>query len=144
MKFQCLASIFAGLLIGADPPIDTVQEEIEKLQGTWQIITADEGAKPDGSLKDAQVTISGNQFTTKSGEKILRQGTIMIDPTCEPKTIDLMYVDGPYKGKSSLGIYNLNGNSWVLVFSPPGKSRPASLQRGASNQKFLVLKSGKG
>jgi len=134
--------LLAGVVIGGDMPQETTLNELEKLQGVWKIATVEQNGKTDNSLKEGTVTISGNQFTTKSGETVLRKGTVALDPFKEPKTIDLTYEDGPQKGKSSLGIYNVNGSSWILVFGPPGKSRPTSIQqKPTSGQRLMVLQS---
>ncbi|HEV3204043.1 MAG TPA: TIGR03067 domain-containing protein [Gemmataceae bacterium] len=144
MKLHCILSLMAGMLIGGDMPQDTAPKELEKLQGVWKIATVEQDGSPNDSFKEGTVTISQNQFTTKSGDVVLRKGTVTLDPSKEPKTIDLTYEDGPQKGKSSLGIYNLSGNSWLLVFGPPGKSRPTAFQRKPnSGQRLMVLQSAK-
>jgi uncharacterized protein (TIGR03067 family) len=130
--------------MGADVLQETTLKELEKMQGVWKITSVEQDAKADNSLKEGTVTISGNQFTTKLGDTVLRKGTVALDPSKEPKTIDLTYEDGPKKGNSSLGIYNLDGTSWTLVFGPPGKSRPTTFQRKPnSGQRLMVLQPAK-
>jgi uncharacterized protein (TIGR03067 family) len=142
MLLHCLMGLMAGVVIGGDMPQETTVKELEKLQGVWKIARVEQDGKTDNSLKEGTVTISGIQFTTRSGETVLRKGTVALDPFKEPKTIDLTYEDGPQKGKSSRGIYSLDGTCWTLVFGPPGKSRPTAIQpKPNSGQRLMVLQS---
>ena len=141
MKLHIMVLGSALLLLGADPSPEAVQKEMAVLQGTWKITTAEQDGQADKSLKDATVTIGGDYFTTRVGDKPLRHGTLRLDPTKKPKTIDLIYADGPQKGKTSQGIYNLHRDSWILFFSIPGKDRPAKFDRRVTiGQMFMVLR----
>jgi len=141
MKLHVLILGSVLMLLGADPASDQGQKELARFQGTWMITTAEQDGRPDPSAKDTRVIISADQFTTKVAERALRHGTLRFDPTKQPKAIDLTYTDGPQKGQSSMGIYQLDGDSWVLAFSIPGKGRPTSFDhRIKTGIRYMVLK----
>ena len=142
MKLHILVLGSALALLGADPPADQSQKELARFQGAWVIASAEQDGRPEPSVKDTRVIISADQFTTKLADRPLRHGTVKLDATRQPnKAIDLIYTDGPQKGQSSRGIYRLDGDSWVLAFSIPGKERPNSFDHSVkSGVRYMVLK----
>ena len=49
---------------------------------------------------------------------------ITLDPAKEPKTIDYEMTEGVTKGKTQLGIYELDGDTFKSCFGSPGAERP--------------------
>ena len=49
---------------------------------------------------------------------------ITIDPSKKPKTIDYQMTDGFTKGKTQLGIYEVDGDTFKSCFGKPGTERP--------------------
>ena len=100
-------------------------DDIKKLQGTWNIASLEvDGAKqPDGAFQGAQITIKGDSFTTTAMGDVY-SGTFSVDASATPKTIDMHFADGPEKGNTSLGIYDIEGDSWRLCLTVTGKTRP--------------------
>ncbi len=141
MKRHLLVLGSALILLGADPAADQTQKELARFQGIWMITNSEQDGRADPSVKDTRVIISADEFTTKVADRPLRHGTIKFDPAKQPKTIDLTYTDGPQKGQSSFGIYRLDGDSWTLAFSIPGKARPTSFDhRVKAGIRYMVLK----
>ena len=97
--------------------------DIEKLQGTWNIVSLEmDGQKypPGGS----HIVIQGGQFTSLNmGAEY--SGKMVVDPSASPKTFDLSFETGPESGNRSLGIYELDGDTWKICLGLTGKKRPA-------------------
>jgi uncharacterized protein (TIGR03067 family) len=75
---------------------------------------------PPGS---ASIVINGNNFTGLSmGAEY--EGAMMIDAAASPKTFDVKFHKGPHKGETSLGIYELNGDTWRICIGLTGVKRP--------------------
>jgi uncharacterized protein (TIGR03067 family) len=53
-------------------------------------------------------------------------GTIQVDASKRPKRFDLVFDTGPHAGNRSLGIYQLDGDSWRICLGFAGNSRPMS------------------
>ena len=97
--------------------------DLKKLQGSWLMMSLEmEGQKyPTGG---ARIEISGDRFVSVSmGAEY--EGTVVLDETADPKTFDLTFDKGPEKGNRSLGIYELDGDSWKICLGLTGKQRPA-------------------
>jgi uncharacterized protein (TIGR03067 family) len=98
------------------------ESDLEKLQGKWQVIAFEmDGRKiPPGS---ASIVIEGTNFTSLSmGAQY--EGTMVVDATATPKTFDVKFHKGPHKGETSLGIYELDGDTWRICIGLAGVQRP--------------------
>lgn len=96
--------------------------DLKKLQGTWLMLTLElEGQQyPTGGSK---IVVSGDRFhSLNMGAEYL--GKVTLDETQSPKTFDLIFEKGPEQGNKSLGIYELEGDSWKICLALTGKRRP--------------------
>ncbi|MGA3019834.1 MAG: TIGR03067 domain-containing protein [Bryobacteraceae bacterium] len=98
------------------------KSDLEKLQGKWQMIAFEMDGRsiPPGS---AGIVIEGNNFTSLSMGAHY-EGTMVVDATATPKTFDVKFHKGPHKGETSLGIYELDGDSWRICIGLAGVKRP--------------------
>jgi uncharacterized protein (TIGR03067 family) len=79
--------------------------------------------KPSSGLTQARIVISGRHFTT-SGMGATYEGTLELNTTKTPKALDLIFSSGPEAGTRSLGIYELDGDSWKLCLTTTAAPRP--------------------
>jgi uncharacterized protein (TIGR03067 family) len=112
-------------LAGAGPDDEATKAELMKFEGTWTI----ESMERDGvkamptEYKPFRLILKGNEWTLNE-QPGSSTGTFAVDVSKKPKTIDLMYGDGPFKGKTMNGIYTLEGDTYTLCIGRPGKPRP--------------------
>jgi uncharacterized protein (TIGR03067 family) len=142
MRSCCLLAATALCLIAAQKPDDAVKKELAKLQGTWKFISLEAGGNklPEDNYKDAVLLIEGDKHTTKHGP-VTYSGTLKIDPSKKPKTIDVHFTDGPEKGKTSFGIYELDGETLKICIGLVDKPRPSEFASKAGSGHVLeVLK----
>ena len=125
MKVRLLLMMAAALMLSADAAPEDVKKEIERFQGTWKFVSIEtEGKKLDEkALEHPRLIIMADKFTSKE-ENVTYHGTFKVDPSKMPKTIDVTFTDGREKGKTMLGIYELEGDTYKACFSPGGKKRP--------------------
>ncbi len=104
---------------------NSATNELDKLQGSWNFTSLEvEGSKlPDAMLKESKIIIKGDAFTSITGG-ITWSGTVKADSTKNPNTIEMIFTDGPEKGKTSLGIYQLDGDKWKICLGFAGRERP--------------------
>jgi uncharacterized protein (TIGR03067 family) len=126
MRKSALLLVAAALSLAADEvkkePLD---KEYARFEGTWRVVSLEIGGMkmPEQTLKDARLIIRGKEFTMK--EKIATyRGTLSIDAGKKPKTIDMKFTEGPEKGNTSYGIYELDGDNFKLCLTITGKNRP--------------------
>jgi uncharacterized protein (TIGR03067 family) len=90
---------------------------LKPFQGTW--MSSGEGIEATWTFEGEKVkaTVAGMDYTCKA----------KLDADAKPHpTIDLLIEDGPEesKGKTSKGLYKLEGEKLTLCVSAPGKDRP--------------------
>jgi len=106
----------------------------DKVQGSWS------GTKDGKSIKMA---FKGDQVTVTFDDKETFKGTYKLDATKKPKAIDIAVKEGPkkeYVGKTSLGIYKLEGNSLTWCANEPGRdNRPADFVESTGDAKYLLI-----
>jgi uncharacterized protein (TIGR03067 family) len=127
MRKQIMWAIAAALLLAADAKNDeAVNKDLKLLEGTWKLASMEvEGTKlPDEQFKDAKLVCTGTDFTFTDGSGTPHKGTFKIDPTKKPKTIDITFTDGPNKGETMLGIYEVNADTYTICAKPMTKERP--------------------
>jgi uncharacterized protein (TIGR03067 family) len=124
---------------GNKEPLDV---DYAKLEGTWQVVSLEVDGKeiPKETIKESRLIIKGKEFTMK--EKIATyKGTFSIDSSKSPKTIDIKFTEGPEKGNTSLGIYELDGDDLKLCLTVTAKERPTEFTTKAkSGHGFELLK----
>lgn len=121
---------------------DAAKKELAKFQGTWIFESIEvEGEKvPPEGLKGSKLTIKDDTFTVTGADGLFK-GTFKIDPTKKLKEIDVTFTDGPEKGKTMVGIYELDDETYKPCFKMEGKDRPTEFTgKKGSGQGLEVLK----
>lgn len=104
--------------------------ELEKLQGSWKVVTLEvEGREvAAGFFGGAKIVVDGEKFSTV-GMGADYAGRITVDVVSEPKRFDVLFSDVPHAGLASLGIYELKGISGRFVWGLRGRSGRRGSQR---------------
>src|SRR5947209_6419684 len=118
----CLAAL-SGLLLAADD--DAVKKDMDKLKGTWVLAGGDEGGQdfPQETIKSAHMTFDGDKMSFKIGD-IEGEGKIKIDPSKDPKHIDVDMTAGQLEGSRYAGIYTFDGDHLKQCYPEAGGERP--------------------
>lgn len=119
----------AILLIAADgPQDDAVKKDLEKLQGTWVLVSAERDGKKlsEEEVKKTKITIKNDTFVfpDASGIGTSQKGIIKLFPSKTPKWMDSKATNDKAKEVTSLGIYEFTSDGYKVCFAPPGKDRP--------------------
>jgi uncharacterized protein (TIGR03067 family) len=130
----------AGLL--AAPKDDPAEKELKKLDGNWVLVSGEDDGKKvsEKAIQTARLTVKGDQHTVTVGDTTYK-GTHKLNPTKRPKTIDITDTEGPFKGKTVLGIYDLGREEFRLCYALPGKERPKEFSaKAGTGHRFHVWK----
>jgi uncharacterized protein (TIGR03067 family) len=109
----------------AAPP--DVRSEMARLQGFWSLESMEiNGQKvPDEKVRDWLLVVEGDQYNPGSGQQSVEY-TYRIDPTRNPKAIDLIPHEGLHRGRTLRGIYTLKDDRFILCRArTPDGERPA-------------------
>lgn len=131
-----LASTFLlTAALAAEPEGDA-----KAMQGTWLIETARlAGRDHTDDFAGMKLIISGDKYTVDFG-KNTDTGTFTLDPKTNPKRIDITSAEGPFKGKTLPGIYELKGDALVLCVDADGKAelRPKTFDAPDMSRNMLL------
>ncbi len=141
MKTRLLAIAAVGLfLAAAAPKEDDAKKELEKWQGTWILVGAEEKGQKvsDDELKKAPVTliIKDDKFTLKLPDQTM-EGTFKIDPAKKPKAYDAKGTDAQGKTQETIGIYEIDGDMLKVCWVPADKERPKEFKADAGSDSYL-------
>jgi uncharacterized protein (TIGR03067 family) len=143
MKRRIPLALAVVLLLAANPLQDeAVQKELQQLEGTWLVtsltIRGDEQPKvADFHLK---LILKGGRFTVKSGDTVLGEGTFKIDPARKPKSMEQTSTTGGTKGQTTLGIYEIAGDTLKTCFATAGQAnRPTEFASKAGTDHELAV-----
>jgi uncharacterized protein (TIGR03067 family) len=133
----------AVLIAAAGAGDDAVKGEWKKFNGTWIAIAMEKEGKKlsEEEIKglDLQLILKDDKYTVKVGSNVIDTGTSKPDPTKKPKTVDVMPSEGPNKGKTIKGIYELDGDSLRVCYDLAGKGRPKALATKADSGQVLIV-----
>jgi uncharacterized protein (TIGR03067 family) len=119
--FTCLA--FSPVLAEQS---EAVKKDLAALQGEWSMLSgsADGQPMPDEMRKQMKRVCQGDETTTTMAGQVFFKAKITLDPSKKPRTIDYQMTEGFTKGKTQLGIYELDGATFKACFAKPGAERP--------------------
>ncbi len=143
MKARVLLCVAVGLMLAADDKkSDEVKKEQEKFQGAWttvSIVRDGETVVPEEEIKALKLTISGDKRVLKVGDEVRSEGTYKLDPSKKPKAIDITVSEGPLKGKTVVGIYEIDGDTQKICLALEGTERPKEFTSKAGSGHLLQI-----
>lgn len=109
------------------------------IQGTWLPSAAELGGKifPDEVRKTIRLVVKDDRYTVTVGAEV-DQGTLKLNPSAQPKALDITGTEGPNKGRTILAIYERDGDTLQVCYDLSGRSRPTEFKTRAGTQLFLV------
>jgi uncharacterized protein (TIGR03067 family) len=141
------AAVCLVILLSLVGEADDSKEEIKKFEGTWITVSAIADGKkvPEEKFKASTVTYKadGTWVVTKGDEKW--SGTFTVDPGKKPKTATFVGLSGVFKDKTTLDIYELEGDTlkYCYVVVPTGKEstkeRPTAFESKEGSGHYLYV-----
>lgn len=124
MRVRGLLPVAVLVLIGADDPAKDRKKELDLLQGEWALVSQESQGRllPDALVRGQTVTVKADQWTIQVRGK---EGTFTfkIDPSKDPKTIDLTRKVGE-KEIVLRGIYKVDGDTLTVCRAGAEHERP--------------------
>lgn len=113
------------LALGADPAEDALQNDLKQLQGTWTVVSMEMDGKflSEERRKKTKVTVDGEKFTFDTGDDS-HEGLYKLDPSKDPKELNIVVTRGDEKGKTYLAIYKFENGRMIQGMRLDNKERP--------------------
>jgi uncharacterized protein (TIGR03067 family) len=123
-------------LVPGAPPEDAARADRDKLQGNWRMVSMEiDGIKaPDQVVKTFSLSFKDDKYTSlqadpaKLGAGARKTGSFTIDPSKDPRAMNILPADGEDKGKTWSLIYSLEGNTLRICGAEVGKDRPTAFE----------------
>ncbi len=123
MSIQTLVAL--TLLLAAEGPTDAaVAEGLKPFQGTWTPVSMEQDGRylsPE-RLAKVRLTIDGENFTFRTAQDS-HSGLYKIDPTKDPKQLNIEVASGDEKGKVYLVIYQFEDGQMIQCMQVDNKAR---------------------
>jgi uncharacterized protein (TIGR03067 family) len=140
LKRHALLVLALGFLMAADAKDDDIKKERKQTDGAWSLTSfiTDGNKVAEEEVKKFKLTLEGDKYTLKQEDSVVSKGTTKIDPAKKPKTIDITPTEGDNKGQVMLGIYEINGDTYKVCYTPTG-DRPTKFAAEAGSGHFLLV-----
>lgn len=116
-------------------------DDLQKLAGVWICVSGVNDGKslPDDIVKQLKLTLTKDRYKTEKGKALLFDGIYKIDTGQQPKHIDITAPEGEQAGKTSKGIYALEGDTLKMCYATPDKDRPKEFDSKPGSGATLVV-----
>jgi uncharacterized protein (TIGR03067 family) len=122
-----LLSCLLVLAVPAEPLNKEARKELKSLEGKWVVerLEANGEKHKPGADERMDLTIDGTKWSFHPNQE---QGEVVaLDPSCNPKVIDLKSVRAGRKPFVREGIYKRDGDTLIMVvYQGKDKKRPTS------------------
>jgi uncharacterized protein (TIGR03067 family) len=120
-----------------------LNDDVEMFQGTWRVVSREMGGIHREDWNEYLLVIKKNIVTAKKGKEVVWKATVRLNPSKEPKTIDLSILEGRGldEGTKSIGIYKFEKNTLKLCVTDKNE-RPKKFESkdGCSDEVFVLQK----
>ncbi len=122
------------------PSSDLAKEELARHQGTWAVTSfVRDGEETPKEIASSIVRIvEGDHVVWKREGKSFAGTSLVLDPTTDPKSLDVIPDGGPSKDKRVLGIYKLEGDVLTICMAGPDLARPKSFTAESGSRLTLM------
>ena len=109
----------------------TMNPALEQLRGAWQAVRMETagGPLPAEAANRVRYVFEGGRVTLFEDGKPVGTGSVSLDASASPATIDVLMLDGPGRGQAALGVYAIDGDRLTLCTGP---ERPGGLSAAGS------------
>lgn len=141
---RCIVMVLVAAPLVAAAPVpkeDEAKKDAEKLQGTWKVVSIEEGGRVVTEKVSLTVTFDKDTLVMSGDGRQAIKGTFKLDPSKKPKAIDVTITQGKREqdgGKVLQGIYELDKDTLKWCTSDPGeKERPGEFSTKSGSKTVL-------
>lgn len=139
MKRIAVILVAAGVALGSTliaqekPAAD---KGVPALQGVWTVVSINGQSSADAGMT-MTLTITGEKYVQAVNGNVNERGTIKVDQSKKPMTIDFNIMEGDDTGKPQVGLVDVAGDTMTMKLGTPGSTtRPSSM---AAEEGFFLV-----
>lgn len=140
MKLPALTLVILSTLTLSARAADEaeIKKGLEDFQGVWLVESMLEDGRPlpEKQTSKIKLTIKGENFTFENAAGS-HDGLYKIDPSKNPKELNIVITRGDEKGKVYLVAYKFEGGKMIQCMRVDNKSRPAEFTGKAGSGNLL-------
>ena len=139
MKYFSLPAVAAVAMCALAFTHPARADDLKAMTGKWKIEKAEAGGKEIESddLGSVLLTITGERYEVLVKDKT-DAGTLKLDETQMPKTIDSRDTEGDDVGKVIKAIYEITGDTMRVCYALDGGERPTEFATKADTALLLI------
>jgi uncharacterized protein (TIGR03067 family) len=109
-------------------PASTGSAPATEFEGEWRMLSGvmDGKSMEESMVKWVKRVTQGNQTTVYAGPQVMLKVEFTADGSQSPKAIDYVHLAGAHKGKTQLGIYEIDSDVLKMLMAAPGAARPGA------------------
>jgi uncharacterized protein (TIGR03067 family) len=131
----CPLVVLLWLLAPAAAQDAALGAELARQQGVWRTSTSIYNGQEASAetVRSITRTVEKDHVVWKRDGKSFAGTRIVLDPSRDPKAIDVIPDGGPNRDERVLGIYKLEGDRLTICMAAPGKPRPSEFKAEKGN-----------
>jgi uncharacterized protein (TIGR03067 family) len=129
------------LALGEPSNQEKAKKDLERLQGTWTMHALEVDGKdlPAQKLQNTSLTIKGDDYRTKVKDKQPPGFRLKLDPSKNPKAVDMIQTQPDGSQKLIKGIYTFDGDTFKMCRGlTPEQERPNQFATWPNTSYFVV------
>lgn len=132
--------LMCSFVLLAQPAPDAAQKDLQALQGEWTMAALEVNGQdvPPDRLGNTTVRIKGSDYVIKIKDKTFPV-VVKLDPSRDPKEMDMVPQDGAAKDKVHKAIYKIEKDTFILCRGlNPDQDRPREFATWPNTNYFVV------
>jgi uncharacterized protein (TIGR03067 family) len=127
---------------GAPAPLKAVKPDLERMQGSWDVVSEQNGPSPSRPMPGWQIVVASKRLKFVHRGSVITEWDCALDPSKKPKRLTLKGL-GKSAGATMLGVYALKGDTFTFCEDNGRGRRPAGIAKVARGDVLYVLQRAK-
>jgi len=117
----------------------SAEEDVQKLQGVWEVAGGEVNgsAISESDMPSITLTIKDKSYHVDREGNIDR-GSFSVDPSKQPKQMDISPNSGDDAGNKLLAIYEVGTDSFKVCYAAPGDDRPKAFATEPDSRRLVI------
>ena len=133
--------LFVPVGLAGDAPSGPkeAKKDLQRLQGSWQMESYEDGKKTKIDAKKRALFFGANTVAFRDGDRLLQMGMVNLNTAKSPRRVDVLVKKEKNDDSTMLGIYELKGDTLKVCFDPEGDARPTAFEAKAGSSHFVAV-----